>query len=162
MIKNDALKTALWEADRHLATLETALRDWSAAPATDLAELEQHPDKVRILDQLLFRFTKLQDTLGLRLIPATLAKLAEPYEDWPMLDRLNRLEKLGFLSVADWLRWRETRNRLAHEYPDEPAVRFATLTAAIATAVELAECYQLWRVRLQQLGANLGECQSPA
>lgn len=41
-----------------------------------------------------------------------------------MRDRLNRLEKPGYLSVDDWLRWRELRNRLAHECPDQPDLRF--------------------------------------
>lgn len=40
-------------------------------------------------------------TVGERLIPATLAGLREPFEDWPMRDRLNRLEKLGYLDVID-------------------------------------------------------------
>ena len=29
--------------------------------------------------------------------------LHEPFEDWPMRDRLNRLEKLGYLDVDNWL-----------------------------------------------------------
>ena len=45
-----------------------------------------------------------------------------------------RLEKLGYLDVNAWLRWRETRNRLAHEYPDHPETRFAAIQAAIAAA----------------------------
>ena len=44
-----------------------------------------------------------------------------------MRDRLNRLEKLGYLDVDNWLAWREVRNRLAHEYPDQPELRFAAL-----------------------------------
>ena len=51
-----------------------------------------------------------------------------------MIDRLNRLEKLGYLDVDAWLRWRETRNRLAHEYPDHPETRFAAIQAAIAAS----------------------------
>ena len=38
--------------------------------------------------------------MGLRLIPAKLAVLLEPYEEWSMQDRLNRLEKLGFIDVV--------------------------------------------------------------
>ena len=70
-------------------------------------------------------------------MPVTLRQLAEPFEDWPMRDRLNRLEKLGYLGVDDWLRWRELRNRLAHEYPDQPDLRFATLKTSIAAAHEM-------------------------
>ena len=148
MTGKGVLATALWEGDRHLETLQLALQDWRAAPAESLSVLEEDREKLRILDQLLFRFLKLQDAVGLRLIPATLATLSEPFEDWPMIDRLNRLEKLGFVDVADWLRWRETRNRLAHEYPDDPDVRFATLLAPIASAAELAAAYRQWRERL--------------
>jgi hypothetical protein len=70
MSKSDLLATALWEADRHLSTLEAALRDWQAAPASDLQALENDCEKMRVLDQILFRFTKLQDAMGLRLVPA--------------------------------------------------------------------------------------------
>jgi hypothetical protein len=65
-----------------------------------------------------------------------------------MRDRLNRLEKLGFLLVDDWLRWREMRNRLAHEYTDHPAVRFAAIQAAIAGARQMADVYRAWRSKL--------------
>ena len=73
MTTADVLETALWEADRHIATLASAWQDWQAAPAASLVLLESDPNKLRILDQLLFRFTKLQDVMGLRLVPATLA-----------------------------------------------------------------------------------------
>ena len=141
MTGHDRLATALWEADRHHATLQLALRDWRAAPAANLLELETNPETMRILDQLLFRFTKLQDALGTRLIPATLDRLSEPFEQWPMIDRLNRLEKLGYVDVESWLRWREVRNRLAHEYPDHPETRFAAIEAAIAAASDLVEVH---------------------
>ena len=149
MTGRDPLATALWEADRHLATLESALQDWHAAPAANLAQLEADSERLRILDQLLFRFSKLQDALGLRLIPATLAVLSEPFEEWPMIDRLNRLEKLGFIEVDDWLRWREIRSRLAHEYPDHPETRFAAIEAAVAAARDLAVAYRAWRAKLK-------------
>jgi len=45
------------------------------------------PDRLAVA-----RFQKLQDAVGERLLPAT---LAEPYEDWPMPDRLDRLERLA-------------------------------------------------------------------
>lgn len=142
------LGVALWEADRHAAALSDALIEWDAATIISLVQLEQDRLLLRLADQLLFRFTKLQDAMGERLLPATLQQLAEPFEDWPMRDRLNRLEKLGFLNVDDWLRWRDLRNRLAHEYPDQVELRFATLKASVAAAHELIAAYRHWRQRL--------------
>ena len=149
MTTANVLESALWEADRPFATLASAWRDWQTAPAASLLLLESDPTKLRILDQLLFRFTKLQDVMGSRLVPATLAALAEPYEDWAMIDRLNRLEKLGFVRTDDWLSWRETRNRLAHEYPDDMETRFAAIESAVVAAGELAAAYRTWRSKLQ-------------
>ena len=143
------LQTATWEADRHLAVLETALQDWRCSPITEWEELEADHNRLRLLDQLLFRFTKLQDAIGQRLVPATLAVLSEPYEDWSMIDRLNRLEKLGYLEVDAWLSWRETLNRLAHEYPEQDALRFAAILAAVEAAAGLAASYRTWRAQLK-------------
>ncbi len=148
----DRLAAAVWEADRHRHTLAEALAEWDHSPATDWQSLEADRNRVRLVDQILFRFIKLQDAVGERLVPATLAALNEPFEDWPMRDRLNRLEKLGYLDVDPWLAWREVRNRLAHEYPDHPELRLAALLAAIAAAHALAARYGHWRARMETAG----------
>lgn len=56
--------------------------------------------------------------------------------------------KVGLLGTDDWLRWRELRNRLAHEYPDQPELRFALLTAAIGAAGEIVAAHGWWKDRL--------------
>lgn len=145
----EKLSIAIWEADRHVEILDEAMGEWNGNAATDWKTLASDRGRIRLLDQLLFRFIKLQDTIGERLIPATLSALGEPFEDWPMRDRLNRLEKLGFLDTERWLSWREIRNRLAHEYPDQPELRFAALLAAIDSARALSVLYREWRQRLE-------------
>lgn len=148
----DRLATARWEADRHAAVLAQALTSWRLLPAVPgLQAIESDPPLRQLTDQILFRFMKLQDTLGERLIPATLGWLAEPFEDWPMRDRLDRLEKLGYLDLERWLNWRELRNRLAHEYPDAPDLRYAQLLAAIAGADAMHAAYIAWAARLPPL-----------
>jgi hypothetical protein len=70
------------------------------------------------IDQLIFRFTKLQDELGTNTFKFVLVYLQEDILDKPFRDILNRLEQLKIIDSSDtWLALRELRNDLAHEYP---------------------------------------------
>jgi len=144
----DRLALARWEADRHAAVLDSALAAWAGRPPPRAEELDDDAGLRQLTDQLLFRFMKLQDCIGERLVSATLRRLAEPFEDRPMRDRLDRLEKLGYLNVDDWLRWRELRHRLAHEYPEAPELRLAHLVHAVQQAGEMLAAYRRWAARL--------------
>lgn len=96
-------------------------------------------EAVQDWDQLILRMTKLQDAMGSRLFTATLDRLQEPYEDRPMLDKLNRLEQLGLLPNAeDWQRLRVIRNRFAHDYPEDDALKAALLNEAAESVASLA------------------------
>jgi len=106
--------------------------------AQKLAELDD--EQVQDWDQFILRFTKLQDALGAQLYPALLAHLQEAYEDRPMLDKLNRLEKLGFLgSVEQWQSLRVIRNRLTHDYPTDDALKAAYLNDAVNAVAVLRD-----------------------
>jgi hypothetical protein len=74
------------------------------------------------IDQLIFRFTKLQDELGNNTFRFLLAFLQEDIADKPFRDILNILERLKIIDSADtWLTLRELRNDLMHEYPEMEA-----------------------------------------
>jgi hypothetical protein len=78
-------------------------------------------DDLSYFDQLIFRFSKLQDSMGTRLFPALLENLGEDINDIPFIDLLNRLEKLKIIEDSrQWLTLRETRNIVTHEYPFDP------------------------------------------
>lgn len=63
----------------------------------------------------------------------------------PMLDKLNRLDRLGYVRLDDWLQWRDLRHRLSHEYPEQTEVRWATLKAAVRTSKDMMSTYARWR-----------------
>ena len=65
---------------------------------------------------MLFRFTKLQDTLGEKVFPLILALANEPVKKMSFIDRLNRLEELEILDKSEWVSLRANRNEIAHEY----------------------------------------------
>ncbi|NOR80574.1 MAG: hypothetical protein GQ529_07025 [Methyloprofundus sp.] len=69
----------------------------------------------------MFRFAKLQDSIGERLFKAILLFLEEDIANKPFIDILNRLEKLEILnSVEEWRSLRDIRNTLTHTYDDDP------------------------------------------
>jgi hypothetical protein len=104
------------------------------------ASLSQMDDgQVQDWDQFILRFTKLQDAMGSQLYPSLLAHLQEPYEDRPMLDKLARLEKLGYIaSVEAWNALRDIRNRLTHDYPTDEVLRAAYLNDAVQAVARLS------------------------
>ena len=74
--------------------------------------------KIGNIDQLVFRFTKLQDELGNNTFRFLLEYLQEDIAGKPFRDILSTLERLLIIDSSDtWLSLRELRNDLAHEYP---------------------------------------------
>lgn len=75
-------------------------------------------EELSFFDQLIFRFSKLQDAMGAKLFTSLLEKLGEQTRGVPFIDLLSKLESLGLIDNAkDWLLLRETRNVVTHEYP---------------------------------------------
>lgn len=80
------------------------------------------------------KFGRMQDTVVDKLIPAYLEVVGERVG--AAIDNLNRMERLGLLSSADdWLAMRALRNRLVHEYMEQPA----ELTSALERACRFAQ-----------------------
>jgi hypothetical protein len=79
------------------------------------------PEELSFFDQLIFRFSKLQDSMGGKLFPALLENLGEEIKGKPFIDQLTKLEELKIIGNSnDWLILRETRNIVTHEYPFIP------------------------------------------
>ncbi len=81
------------------------------------------------LDAFASRFGRLQDNIGDKLLPAVLAALGE--KTGPVLDNLNKAEKYGWLQSAEnWLLARQLRNKMVHEYIEDPAILAEALNSA--------------------------------
>lgn len=122
----------------HADALSEAMQDMQLRALTpdDCSHLNK--DDRRLLDQFAYRYTRLQDDMGARLMPAVLKALGEDISPMSAIDRFARLEQLGWLrSADDWLRLRQVRNQFAHDYPDSPTERFERLQAAIQAAQQL-------------------------
>jgi hypothetical protein len=135
-----ALQSARGVCQGHVEALTDALADLGQRrlQASDLASVGKQ-DK-RLLDQFAYRYTRLQDDMGSRLMPGVLRALGEDVAAMPALDRFNRLEQLGWLpSAEEWSDLRRLRNEFAHEYPEAPLDRFQRLSSAIEAAQRLLQ-----------------------
>jgi len=124
----------------HRQALEEALGDLSkrTVESIDLEHLGK--EDRRLLDQFAYRYTRLQDDMGARLMPAALLALGEEVAAMPVLDRLNRMEQLGWLpSAEEWAELRRIRNEFTHDYPETASERFERLQLAVASAYRVLE-----------------------
>lgn len=109
---------------------------------------------LRLLDQMAYRFIKLQDTIGQQVLPGLLELAEEPLPpDAPFAQKLQQLERIGAIPSAEaWRALRETRNAIAHEYPDQPEIRAAVLNRFLQDASELLAFWGHVEAALHRLG----------
>jgi hypothetical protein len=132
------LQAALAECALHAQVLEQAA---AALPADFTPESAGAVDSEtrRWLDQAAYRFMKLQDSLGEKVLPGLLAATLDPLPpEATFAEKLQRLERLGAVPAAERWRWlREVRDSLAHEYPENPELQAAALTRLVQGVREL-------------------------
>jgi predicted nucleotidyltransferase len=110
------------ECDKHILRIEHAYKKISPfLPISASAYPSLTDEQIEAIDQYLFRFAKLQDTMGDKLFKLILSQYEENLQQHTFIDVLNKLEKLGFLpSAKEWQILRNIRNEISHQYDDEP------------------------------------------
>jgi hypothetical protein len=146
------LQDAWRECERNAYHLQRALGQLRhLLPLTGLQFQTLTDAQIQTLDQFILRFTKLQDSMGSHLFPSILEYLQEPFEERPMLDKLNRLEKLGYIENAEtWGNVRNIRNKFAHDYPDDPEKNAALVNIATEAAQTMVGALAAIEKRLRQ------------
>jgi len=116
----------------------------------------QNPEKVETIDSFIFRFSKLQDSIGEKLFPLTLEFLGEEVRNKPFIDILNRLEKLELIESAQkWKELRELRNVLTHTYPWETEIIIDTVKIALRKSEELIKTLDKFKDFLKKRGLEI-------
>lgn len=130
--------------DRHLLRIDAALRELSdVLPLSAEAYNELSEEKIRCLDQFIFRFSKLQDVMGAKLFRHALEYADEDINELPMRDILNRMERYRLIdSAEDWNYMRELRNEVSHDYPLEKNDVVSVLNELIAKVATLRNIRQ--------------------
>jgi hypothetical protein len=116
----ERLDSSLQKSSIHLNRLHYASSQVDQLfPLTSETYLAFSEATIGNIDQMIFRFTKLQDELGNNTFRLLLEYLQEDIADKPFRDILNILERLNIIESAEtWISLRELRNDLTHEYPE--------------------------------------------
>lgn len=110
---------------------ETTSRLFANAAETSAEEVRRwlaEPELSERLDAFVARFSRLQDTVGDKLLPPLLLQLGE--RPAAAIDNLTRAERLGWMdSAEDWMACRTLRNQMIHEYIEDIHVLTHALNA---------------------------------
>jgi len=80
--------------------------------------------------------------MGEKLFPSVLILLGEYKSSMAFRDTLNKLERLEIIpSVAKWMEFREIRNTLTHEYPDNEDEIIEGIKLALIVYSEIKDIY---------------------
>ncbi len=97
------------------------------------------------------RFAKLQDFISTKIFPLILVIFGETLSELTFIDRLNKLEKCGFLPDAwEWMEMKKARNHVIHEYPDSPDQTAFCLNNVLKHADELFLFWEELKKQLQR------------
>lgn len=140
---NDKLKETLKICSLHHQRMMFAYHSLEKLFPLTANKLSQvSPIELALFDQLIYRFSKLQDSMGTRLFKQLLQLLEEDTSGLPFLDILYKLEKLNLLeSAKDWISLRQTRNIVSHEYPFYQEIQVEELNLLPEEVIKLAS---LW------------------
>jgi len=112
------LKSAIDEEEKHFKRFFSACKKLENSFVFDEKTLDDD-DTVEHLDQMTWRFVKIQDSIGRRLIPYIIEYSYDSIDGLNFRDMLNKLEKLNILSSKEWNEFRILRNDITHIYPDD-------------------------------------------
>jgi hypothetical protein len=134
-------KKALKESQTHIKRINEAfeelLKSYSFPISKENFEiLLTNKISLAFADQIIYRFSKAQDSMGAKLFKAYMLSQGENI-DKPFLDILNSLERLNILDVDEWFELREIRNEIAHDYDNNEKLALNILNSIYNHKTEL-------------------------
>ncbi len=112
-----SFKEKLYECKKHVEKITVSTKYLSKyMPLTVETYSNSNDIDMSFIDQLIFRYSKLQDTLGEKIFPSILILSKEDVKRKTFIDILNRLEELEIVDKNEWLKLTEIRNEFADEY----------------------------------------------
>jgi len=147
------LEKIFYECDKHIQRMNSASKKMAhIMPLDGQKYISLTEDEVEHIDQFLFRFAKLQDSMGQKLFKTMLIFLGEEIDGKPFIDILHQMEKIHLIECAnDWKQLREDRNELSHNYENEPEQMSIVLNKLYEKKVLLENIYKKIKAFYHQL-----------
>jgi uncharacterized protein with HEPN domain len=141
LIYQTKLLENLKESQKHLDRFEIAiqaLQEKYTFPLTpdQFQSILQNREYFAYSDQVIYRFSKLQDTMGAKLFKSILLYQGENTNK-PFLDILNQLESIQIIQVQSWFEIRDLRNEIAHNYEENETTSIHLLNTIFEIKLEL-------------------------
>lgn len=120
LIYKQKLADNLNESFKHLTRLNDALTELEKnykfpLSNSDFEKILENVQQLAFSDQIIYRFSKIQDCMGAKLFKSILLYQGENINK-PFLDILNEMEKMNIIDVDQWFEMRDLRNCIAHDY----------------------------------------------
>ena len=131
------------ESYKHLLRLENAFealkKNYFFPISTDNFKIIlENIEHLAYSDQIIYRFSKLQDCMGAKLFKSVLLYEGENVNK-PFLDILNQLEAIDIINVDEWFEIRDLRNEIAHDYEDNDEIAINILNTIYKLKMDLKE-----------------------
>lgn len=141
LIYKQKVQDNLKESEKHLKRLNDAFEELSKElsfpiEAKKYQNILNSKQNLAYSDQIIYRFSKLQDCMGAKLFKSILLYQGENI-DKPFLDILNQLEKMDIIDVDEWFEMRDLRNEIAHDYEDNDTLTINILNTIYSLKEEL-------------------------
>lgn len=144
------LVSAVIECDKHVQKLQRSLKLLTYFPLSESSMKNLSELETEHIDQMIFRFSRLQDAMGKKLLPSLFYLLEPEHKNIPFIDILNHLEKLDVIESAEaWQEGRFLRNNLAHDYPDQEQEMIQTLNMVFERLPDFLRIYNRTRTYIE-------------
>jgi len=142
-VREQAFVEKLHECNQHKKRLVIAKKHLKDIMPLDIQSYNQLDEvQMSFVDQMVYRFSKLQDTMGEKIFKALLEFGGEDVKRMTFIDRLNRLEELGLLYKDVWMQLRKLRNEIAHEYSFNQEEVVENINAVFRKSEDLLRIYE--------------------
>ena len=142
------IKLIFEEIEKHKSRMEYSKKKIESWELSE--ELLENPEIIETIDSFIFRFSKMQDTMGQKLFPLVLEIMGEESRNKPFIDILNKLEQLEVIPCAEeWKRLREIRNTPTHTYPWERKTLLEGIRKALKASDYMVEVFERVKERIK-------------